>query len=68
MLKDLQLPREGSTPPGALTLTGGPASLAFPAVVAASGQRAGVRFLEFFTAQIRNPHIQAAESIKANSH
>ena len=27
-----------------------------PAVVAAAGERASYRFLEFFTANIRNPH------------
>lgn len=31
-----------------------------PAMVANSGGRAGVRFLEFFTAQIRNPHTRRA--------
>ena len=33
---------------------------ALPALVAASGDRAGARFLEFFTAQIRNPHTRRA--------
>lgn len=31
-----------------------------PALVGASGDRAGVRFLEFFAAQIRNPHTRRA--------
>ncbi|WP_420240119.1 tyrosine-type recombinase/integrase (plasmid) [Telmatobacter bradus] len=31
-----------------------------PALIAASGDRAGVRFLEFFAAQIRNPHTRRA--------
>jgi site-specific recombinase XerD len=31
-----------------------------PALVAASGKRASYRFLEFFTAQIRNPHTRRA--------
>jgi hypothetical protein len=31
---------------------------ALPVMVAASGERAGMRFLEFFTAQIRNPHTR----------
>ena len=31
-----------------------------PALVAASGERAAYRFLEFFTAQIRNPHTRRA--------
>jgi hypothetical protein len=30
-----------------------------PAVVAAAGERAGVRFLEFFAANIRNPRPAA---------
>jgi len=31
-----------------------------PALIAASGDRARLRFLEFFTAQIRNPHTRRA--------
>ena len=31
-----------------------------PALVKTSGERAGLRFLEFFTAQIRNPHTRRA--------
>jgi site-specific recombinase XerC len=31
-----------------------------PALVAAAGERAGVRFLEFFAAAIRNPHTRRA--------
>ena len=31
-----------------------------PALVAAAGGRASYRFVEFFTAQIRNPHIRRA--------
>jgi site-specific recombinase XerD len=33
---------------------------ALPALVAASGERAGVRFVEFFAAAIRNPHTRRA--------
>jgi site-specific recombinase XerD len=36
------------------------AGTTLPALVAASGKRAGVRFLEFFAAQIRNPHTRRA--------
>lgn len=39
-----------------VALTGIPA----PALVAAAGDRAAYRFLEFFTAQIRNPHTRRA--------
>jgi site-specific recombinase XerD len=35
-------------------------SPAVPALVAHSGERAGMRFLEFFAAQIRNPHTRRA--------
>ena len=35
-------------------------SPALPALVAAAGERAGVRFLEFFAANIRNPHTRRA--------
>ncbi len=31
-----------------------------PALVAAAGARASMRFLEFFTANIRNPHTRRA--------
>ena len=36
------------------------ASPALPALVAAAGERAGMRFLEFFAANIRNPHTRRA--------
>src|SRR6202045_4722098 len=31
-----------------------------PAIVAAAGERASIRFLEFFAANIRNPHTRRA--------
>ena len=31
-----------------------------PALVAAAGDRAGLRFMEFFAANIRNPHTRRA--------
>ena len=36
-----------------------------PALIAASGPGASYRFLEFFTAQIRNPHTRRAYARKA---
>jgi hypothetical protein len=33
---------------------------AVPVLVAAAGERAGMRFLEFFAANIRNPHTRRA--------
>ena len=35
---------------------------ALPALISAAGDRAGIRFLEFFAAQIRNPHTRRAYS------
>jgi site-specific recombinase XerC len=35
-------------------------SVALPALVAAAGERASMRFLEFFAANIRNPHTRRA--------
>src|ERR1700756_1035186 len=35
-------------------------SVALPALVPAAGDRAGMRFLEFFAANIRNPHTRRA--------
>jgi site-specific recombinase XerD len=35
-------------------------SAALPALVVAAGERAGMRFLEFFAANIRNPHTRRA--------
>jgi len=35
-------------------------SAALPALVAAAGERASMRFLEFFAANIRNPHTRRA--------
>jgi site-specific recombinase XerC len=37
-----------------------PAGIAVPALVAAAGERAGMRFLEFFAANVRNPHTRRA--------
>jgi integrase/recombinase XerC len=36
------------------------AGTSLPSLVATSGERAGVRFLEFFAVQIRNPHTRRA--------
>ena len=45
--------------PKGLTADGASVALV-PRLVAVSGERAGVRFLEFFVAQIRNPHTRRA--------
>lgn len=40
-----------------------PAPAGLPAIIAASGDRAGLRFLEFFASNIRNPHTRRAYSL-----
>ena len=37
-------------------------SSTLPPLVAAAGERAGIRFLEFFAANIRNPHTRRADA------
>jgi hypothetical protein len=37
---------------------------AYPAIVAAAGNSAQLRFLEFFTANIRNPHTRRAQATR----
>jgi hypothetical protein len=42
------------------SLVVGNPSPTLPVLVAATGDRAGVRFLEFYAANIRNPHTRRA--------
>lgn len=35
-------------------------ALGLPVLIAGAGERAGIRFLEFFAANIRNPHARRA--------
>src|ERR1022692_3268906 len=44
----------------ALVATSTSAHFVVPALVASAGDRASVRFLEFFAAHIRNPHTRRA--------
>ena len=47
------------TQPGEI-LAAADTELVLPALIAAAGDRASNRFIEFFTAQIRNPHTRRA--------
>jgi hypothetical protein len=53
---DIDLPLDGSFCSMNLSLP----SPAIPALVIAAGDRAGVRFLEFFASAIHNPHTRRA--------
>jgi hypothetical protein len=46
-------------PPGALTAVADPVTVV-PALIADAGDAAGWRYVEFFTANIRNPHTRRA--------
>lgn len=48
------------TDSGSLVRRSDPAALLVPTIIANAGDRAGRRFLEFFTANIRNPNTRAA--------
>ena len=39
------------------------ATMLVPAMVAAAGERAALRFIDFFTANIRNPNTRAAYAV-----
>ena len=51
---------EAATRRGTLTIVIRSFAPMVPALVAAAGERAGMRFLEFFAANIRNPHTRRA--------
>ena len=52
-----------AAPPEALVLSGGWQISGLPAIVRRAGPRAAERTVEFFTAQIRNPHTRAAYGV-----
>ena len=52
-----------SAPPEALILPGGWQIEGLPAIVLRAGPQAAERTVEFFTAQIRNPHTRAAYAV-----
>ena len=53
-------PPAPALPPAALVLPGGWQIEGLPATVLRAGPQAAERTVEFFTAQIRNPHTRAA--------
>src|SRR5690349_6694357 len=48
------------SPPAPAVALAGVGELVVPALVAAEGEHASLRYVEFFTAQIRNPNTRAA--------
>jgi hypothetical protein len=43
----------------------GAGAMRVPGMVAAAGERAALRFIDFFTANIRNPNTRAAYAVAA---
>src|ERR1700754_1743028 len=62
-MTDLEGPADapGTTP--ALTIIEPATRLPVPALIAAAGERARLRFIDFFTAHIRNPNTRAAYGV-----
>jgi hypothetical protein len=54
----------GSAAPGKAPAVHG--AFVVPAVIAGAGERAGMRFFEFFVASIRNPHTRRAHARAAD--
>ena len=59
-LQQLAAMAQVSAPPEALILPGGWQIEGLPATIRRAGPQAAERTVEFFTAQIRNPHTRAA--------
>src|ERR1700748_3679672 len=57
------------TPAGsaALAIIEPAAGLPVPAMIAGAGERASLRFIDFFTAHIRNPNTRAAYGVAVRS-
>jgi site-specific recombinase XerD len=57
----------GESPSRALVPTGSGGGVVLPALIVAAGERASRRFLEFFTADIRNPNTRRAYAHAASN-
>jgi hypothetical protein len=57
---------EGLAPARAIAVPLGRRTIALPALIANAGGRASTRFLEFFTATIRNRNTRAAYALREN--
>src|SRR6516162_10337183 len=62
-MANLEGPADGSGTTTALTIIEPAPALPVPAMIAAAGERARLRFIDFFTAHIRNPNTRAAYGV-----
>jgi len=62
-MTDLETPGAGPEISTSLTMIEPPTGLPVPAMIAVAGERAALRFIDFFTAHIRNPNTRAAYGV-----
>jgi hypothetical protein len=62
-MTDLETPGAGPETSTSLTLIEPATGLPVPAMIAGAGERASLRFIDFFTAHIRNPNTRAAYGV-----
>jgi site-specific recombinase XerD len=62
-MTDLEGPADGPATTTALTIIEPATGLPVPAMIAGAGERASLRFIDFFTAHIRNPNTRAAYGV-----
>lgn len=62
-MTDLEVPGTGPETSTSLTIVEPAAGLPVPAMIAGAGERASLRFIDFFTAHIRNPNTRAAYGV-----
>lgn len=64
-MTDIEDPNDGPGTATALAIIAPAPALPVPALIAAAGERARLRFIDFFTAHIRNPNTRAAYGVAA---
>ena len=62
-MTDTEDPDGGPEPSTAIAIIEPAAGLPVPVLIASAGERASLRFIDFFTAHIRNPNTRAAYGV-----
>ena len=62
-MNDSEEPNDSLGNSGALAIIEPVTGMPVPAMIAAAGERASLRFIDFFTAHIRNPNTRAAYGV-----
>jgi hypothetical protein len=66
-MTDFEIPDASPETTTALTIIEPAPALPVPVLIAAAGERASLRFVDFFTAHIRNPNTRAAYGVAVRS-